>query len=177
MVLAVLAGIASTAFAQEALAPAPVLVIESDRMYAESLFGQRVAAELARLQAELVAQNAKMEEALTQEERDLTDKRKTMEAEAFDVLAREFDARVSEIRVEQDAKFAELNQLSERERAVFVQAARPVLSAIMRETGASVIIERRAALVSSDEVDITQEAIRRLNSTLGEGRIVPLPEE
>ncbi len=173
MALTVLAGFASTVFAQEQPAASPILVIESDRMYSESLFGQRVAAELARLQAELVAQNAKMEEALTQEERDLTEKRKAMEASAFEDLAKAFDSRVRKIRGEQDAKFAELNALNEREREVFVQAARPVLSAIMIETGASILLERRSVLVSTDSVDITAEAIRRLDSALGEGRVVP----
>ncbi len=47
----------------------------------------------------------------------------------------------------------------------------------MDEAGASVILERRAVLVSTDNVDITQEAIRRLDNTLGEGRAVPLPQE
>lgn len=177
-VLTVLASFASAVFAQEtALPSSSVVVIQSDRMYADSLFGQRVAGELARLQAELVAQNAKMEEALTQEERELTEKRKVMTPESFAVLAKEFDARVVKIRAEQDAKFATLNGINERERAVFVQAARPILSALMQETGATVILERRSVLVSSESADITQEAIRRLNLSLGEGRSVPTVQD
>ncbi|WP_170846671.1 OmpH family outer membrane protein [Shimia haliotis] len=177
MALTVLAGFASAVFAEEPAAVSPILVIESDRMYTESLFGQRVSAELARLQADLIAQNAKMEESLTQEERDLTEKRKVMAADAFEVLAREFDDRVVGIRAEQDAKFARLADVNERERAVFIQAARPILSELMAEAGAAIILERRTVLVSNDSIDITQEAIRRLNSTLGEGRQVPTPQE
>ncbi|TCL09268.1 periplasmic chaperone for outer membrane proteins Skp [Shimia isoporae] len=174
----VLAGIAGTASAQDVQGTlAPVLVVESERMFSESLFGQRVAVELARLQAELVAQNAEMETSLTEEERELTEKRKTMAAEEFSALAREFDERVSRIRREQDAKFSEINELSEREQAVFIQAARPILFALMQETGAGVILERRTVLLSNDSVDITDEAIRRLNETLGEGRAIPAPQD
>ena len=54
ILLMMLAVQASIIHAQEPpLAAAPILVIESDRMFAESLFGQRVAAELATLRADL----------------------------------------------------------------------------------------------------------------------------
>ncbi|KPA22722.1 Outer membrane protein (OmpH-like) [Shimia sp. SK013] len=160
---------------EQPLAGASILVIESDRMFTESLFGQRVAADLAQLRADLIVRNAQMEDALTEEEQELTEKRKTMSAAEFSVLAKAFDVKVRGIRAEQDAKFRELNELNERERGVFVQAARPILSELMRETGAALILERRTVLVSSDRVDITQEAIVRLNASLGDGQAVSKP--
>ncbi|MGR3712934.1 MAG: OmpH family outer membrane protein [Shimia sp.] len=169
--LVIFANVAVAQQASEGVRPVAngVLVVESDRMFAESDFGKRVGDELDRLRAELATQNVEMEELLTAEELELSELRKTMSSAEFVVLARAFDEKVRAIRLEQDTKFRELNELNDLERNVFVQAARPVLSDLMKETGAAVILERRTVLASSGSVDITQVAIERLNEKLGDG--------
>jgi Skp family chaperone for outer membrane proteins len=53
---------------------------------------------------------------------------------------------------------------------VFLAAAGPVLEQMMREAGAAVILERRSVFVSANAIDITDEAIERLDASVGSGK-------
>ncbi|MEQ9693437.1 OmpH family outer membrane protein [Shimia sp. SDUM112013] len=174
-VLAVLVLVIGTAFAS-AQQPqngvrviTPILTIDSERLYAESQFGSRVANEIEAEQSVLLAENRKIEAELASEEKTLTEKRKDMTSENFRAVADAFDQRVQEIRRIQDAKALAINERSDREQSVFIQAARPILVELMREAGASVILERRSILASNDAIDITDQAIARLNESIGDG--------
>ncbi|WP_146588099.1 OmpH family outer membrane protein [Puniceibacterium confluentis] len=150
-------------------AASPILTLESDRLYAESAFGRRIQSELEASREVLVAENDRITAQLTEEEQRLTDKRPSMAPADFRALADAFDARVQRFRREQDEKARDLDGRNEEARRVFIQAARPEISAILQETGAALIVERRIVIVSADAVDITDLAIRRIDAVIGDG--------
>ncbi|APE43573.1 hypothetical protein BOO69_09225 [Sulfitobacter alexandrii] len=147
----------------------PVLTIDSERIFQQSDFGQRVAAEEREKLSALEAENREIEAQLEQEERALTERRSQMSPEEFRVLADAFDAKVQETRNAQDTKLREMSAEFDRERVKFQQAAAPVFEQLMREAGAAVILERRSVFASATVVEITEEAIELLNETLGDG--------
>ena len=100
------------------------------------------------------------------EERELTEMRADMSAEAFRELANTFDQKVQTTRQEQAAKGRALNELLDQERDVFLTAAAPVLERLMREADAA---ERRSVFVSASAIEITDDAIALLDETLGSG--------
>lgn len=147
----------------------PVLTIDSERMFLESAFGRRVAAEIEALSAELASENRGIEADLEAEERELTEVRATMDPEEFRALADAFDQKVQQTRLAQAAKGRALNAQLDEEREVFLNAAAPVLEQLMREADAAVILERRSVFVSASAIEITDNAIALLNETLGDG--------
>ncbi|QFT60063.1 Outer membrane protein (OmpH-like) [Sulfitobacter sp. THAF37] len=147
----------------------PVLTIDSERIFQQSDFGQRVAAEEREKLSALETENREIEAQLEREERALTKKRTQMPPEEFRVLADAFDAKVQETRSAQDRKLRELSAEFDRERTKFQQAAAPVFEQLMRESGAAVILERRSVFASATVIEITEEAIELLNETLGDG--------
>ena len=174
----VLSFLTGPGFSQQASAPvapigviqSPILTIDSDRVFSESAFGLRVAAEIEAKSAELSAENRKIESDLEAEEKQLTIQRKAMTPEAFRELADAFDEKVQLSRRTQATKNRALNDLVDQEREVFLNAAGPVLEELMRDTGAAVILERRSVFVSANAIDITNEAIERLNASVGSGK-------
>ena len=146
-----------------------ILTISSDRMFTDSLFGQRVAREIAAQTAVLAAENRRIESELVLEEQDLTQKRADMSPENFRVLADGFDDKVQNIRREQEAKARAVTEAQDLGQIQFLEAARPILVQIMQETGAGVILERATVLMSSNATDITDLAIQRIDQTLGDG--------
>jgi Skp family chaperone for outer membrane proteins len=152
---------------------APVLMVDRNRLFVESAFGR--AAE-ARFQAEsqaLIAENLRLEQALEAEERDLTDRRPSLEPEAFQALATEFDAKAEAIRAAQDAKSRSITAKREEDRQRFLQAAVPILGDIMREAGAVAIFDKDMVILSLRGVDITEEAIALIDAQLQDGASVP----
>ena len=151
----------------------PVLVIEFDRFFEQSAFGRRVAVEQDAEGAAIAAENRRIEAELTAEERELTERRATLEHEEFRALAAAFDQKVQRLREEQDNKARAFGARSDEARRQFIAAAQPVLEGLMRDAGAAVILERRTVFVAAEAVDVTDLAIKRIDSTIGDSREVP----
>jgi Skp family chaperone for outer membrane proteins len=152
--------------AQDTVPRAPVLTIESDRVYAGSQFGRKMAEQFARQRAALAAENRGILAELTAEEIALTNQRELLSAQDFLVLTDAFDEKVTRLRREQDAKQRALEQRSDSAREQFFLAVRPVLEQIMRDRGAAVMIERRNVVLDISGINITEIAIARIDTTL-----------
>lgn len=161
---------------QTGIVRSPVLVIDTDQLYATSAFGQRVAADLQARGEALAAENRRIEGDLEAEERSLTEQRKTMTPDAFRVLADAFDEKVTQVRRAQSAKTQALNAQIEEQQIIFLQAAAPVLEGLMRDAGAAVILNARDVFLSVDAVDVTSEAVTRIDRTLGDGTPTEQPD-
>ncbi len=161
----------------EGVVRSPLLVIDFDRVFAESQIGQQFNAALEREGTALVAENRRIEAELTEEELRLTEQRPGMAPEEFRALADAFDEKVQRLRGEQDAKATALGSRNEEQQRRFLQVAQPVLEGLMRETNAAVILERRSVFVAADAVDVTDLAIARINARLSRPDDLSLPAE
>ena len=172
--LAVLSGpaAAQTAPAAPSVQPSPVLTLDQDRLFQASAYGQRVAHDIDAAAAALTMENREIEAQLATEEKDLTTRRAAMTAAEFRPLADAFDAKVVAIRAAQEEKLVALNGRRDLERQAFYRAAAPVLGDLVRDAGAVAILDARAVFLSADRIDVTDEAIVRVDRLLGAG---PLP--
>lgn len=150
-------------------APASVLVLDTDRLFAETEFGQRLSSDLRTRTEALIEENRRIEAQLTEEEQGLTRRRPSMEPAAFRAEAEAFDTRVQSIRKEQDAKERALQQSVATGRDAFLAAAAPTLGQVMLDRGASVILDRRGVFLSIAAVDITDAAVAALDAEVGDG--------
>ena len=141
----------------------PVLVIDQDRLFAETRLGTRTLDALEAKAQELASENQRIEAELIARERELTELRPKTPAEDFRALADEFDARVELIREEQDEKARDLNRSRDEARQQFFQNVAGIISEIVRDKGAVVVLDRRDVFLSADRIDITDEAIQRVN--------------
>ncbi|MCV2864376.1 OmpH family outer membrane protein [Albidovulum sediminicola] len=155
---------------------ASILVLDQERLFEGSLWGKRVIAEIEAESNALAAENRRIEADLQAEEQDLTDKRQTLPTAEFRALADAFDAKVIDIRRNQDTKARDLVRLNDAERQAFLATAVPVLRKLLAETpGAVAILDRRTVLIAADVIDITDEAVARIDATLGAGQRPQLP--
>ena len=176
--LSLLLMLAPPALAQDnALVRSPILSLDQDRMFAQSDFGKRFETELQADGSLLEAENRRIEAALEAEEKDLTARRPAMSADAFRALADAFDTKVQRIRTEQTAKARALGERTEQAQRQFIEAARPVIEALMVDAGAVVIIDPRSVVISRAAIDVTDEAIRRINARIGGGTPSTVPQQ
>ncbi|MGI9393174.1 MAG: OmpH family outer membrane protein [Boseongicola sp.] len=144
--------------------PPPILTIDQDRLFAETLPVETVNAELEEKTTALAEENSRIEAALIDRERTLTEKRPSLPPDEFRALADEFDVDVQRIRAEQDEKARQITQERETARQQFVADVAGIISGIVRERGALVVLDRRDVFLSADRIDITDEAILRINA-------------
>ena len=174
-----LALVAPFAAAQDTVAPSgtlslgqpqsTLLTIDTEALFAQSLFGQRISATLRADTDALAAENRRIEAALTAEEQSLTDRRPTMDVGLFRTEAEAFDEKVQAIRQAQDAKERALQEASNTGREAFLDAVSPVLAQLLRDSGAMVMLDRRTVIISVAMVDVTDEAVAAIDAGIGEG--------
>lgn len=147
----------------------PILTVDPEEIFARSLFGRRVTEELQARTAALAEENRRIAAELRAEEQDLTERRPGMDPAAFRAEAEAFDEKVQQIRRTQDAKEEALSTVIQDAQGDFLEAARPVLGRLMVERGAAVILDRRSVFLGVDVVDITAEAVARIDAAIGDG--------
>ena len=178
LAIGALLAFAQSAPAQEAPAPdpapidlpkAPLLTLDQDRLFSESLYGKAVQARFETESSALIAENRQLEADLEREERELTDKRAKLPAAEFQTLAADFDKKVEELRTAQDAKSRAVTRHRDEERQRFFSNVAPVLGQLMQESGAVAIINKSALVLSFERIDMTDAAIARIDTVLGDG--------
>jgi Skp family chaperone for outer membrane proteins len=147
----------------------PVLTLDQERLFAESAFGRRVAAEIDAASRALARENRAIEAELQAEERALTERRSELPAQEFRALADAFDEKAVGFRRSQDAKARALQRRDEAERQAFLRAALPILADLLAELGAVALLDDRAVLLSSESIDVTDRAIERIDTEIGAG--------
>ncbi|WP_320238683.1 OmpH family outer membrane protein [Cognatiyoonia sp. IB215182] len=161
--------LALPAAAQQLQSGPDILIIESERLYPETLYGRRLARELEMRASEVQAENDRIAETLTAEERSLTLRRPDMTPEEFRAEADAFDEKVQEVRRVRDAKNAELQSADAAARAEFEDRVQSVIADMMLERGALMVMDRRNVIMSIRAVNITDDLIVRIDAALGDG--------
>lgn len=154
---------------QEAAAPSSVLTVDLEKIARESDYGQRVnglyQAEILTLQS----QAKQVEAGLIAEEQELVAQRDIVSPEQFKELSQAFDRKVVAIREDQNSKQSELQAKQRDDQRNLLRLIAPILYEIVSARGASVLIDRRNIVLDLSSVDITDEAIAKMNETLGDG--------
>ena len=174
-ILALTLAVGAAAMGQEG--QSPILTLDQERLFQETLWGKRAAARIEAASAELSAENRQIEAELTAEEKALTEQRATMEPEAFRAAADAFDEKVTDIRQRQDAKVRAIGQMQDAERQAFFTAAFPVIEEAVRSRGAVAVLDSRAIFLAADAIDITDALISQIDAALGEGTDAPVSGE
>jgi Skp family chaperone for outer membrane proteins len=163
----------STGTEEPAAQPSPILILDQDRLFQQSAWGKAAIAMAEAESAALASENRKIEQALEKEERDLTEKRASMNAAEFAAVSSAFDVKVEGIRNAQDAKSRAIGEKLEADRQQFFQIATPILGALLEETGAVAIVADSAIILSRISIDATDLAIVRVDLALP----APIPPE
>ena len=161
----------SHAYAQEA--PVAILTLDQDRFFLESDFGRAAAEREQVATAALEQENKRIEAELVAEEQALTELRKTLPPAEFSAKAEAFDQKVERIRAEQDAKSRQLTEARDKDRKAFLQAAVPVLGELLGQKRATAILDKNLMIVSLSAIDVTDEAIEKVNAALAKA---PAPQ-
>lgn len=146
-----------------------ILVLDPERLFETTRLGRSMSARLQQEREALIAVNRELEAELEAEELALTEQRDTASPEEFRALADAFDEKVQQIRQDSQRRVREHERNRERAPLEFMRQVEPVLVELMREAGASVVMDRRTVLLQADVVDITQAAVQRIDATLGDG--------
>lgn len=169
---------ASTACAVPSIAQSTlksqVVVVDLDRVFTETLYGQRLQEDFREADRVLNIDFDRIAAELIAEEKQLRDIRSETDPDQFREMAEAFDAKSTKLRLEQSERRNKLNQDLQVSRENLLRQLGPILSQLMQERGASILIQNDdQRMIVFPQADITQSAIALIDKRLGNGLATP----
>ena len=146
-----------------------IRTIDQDRLFFTSRFGERVRDQIITASRALEVENQRLLDELSEREAGLTAQRPDLSPEAFRAQADAFNEEVGGIRDRQERKSREIGQFQEAEQLRFYDLVVPLLDALLQEVGARILLDTRVVLLATEDVDLTDLAIERIDAALGDG--------
>lgn len=150
-----------------------VVVIDPERLLTETLYGRRLQSEIQTARERLIAQNDRVAADLEAEELALTEKRATTPPDEFRALADAFDQKVEQLRLEAEQMSRDLERRRDLAPVQFMRVIQPVLSELLQEAEAVVMLDVRTVLLRAEVADVSDLAIARINERIGTGPATP----
>ncbi|MEL7279463.1 MAG: OmpH family outer membrane protein [Pseudomonadota bacterium] len=168
--LIALGGVPAPSVAQDlGVLRSDILVIDPERLFEDSELGRKMLADHQDEREALAAANEALAAELEAEEQRLTNIRADTSPEDFRALADEFDARVQQIRADSERRVRDLERKRDRLPREFLNRVDQIILDIMRASGGVVLLDQRSVILRAEAVDITDRAIARINTEIGDG--------
>lgn len=144
----------------------PVAIIDQDRLFSESFFGQSFNKKFQEDANTLSEENRRIEKELSDEEDALTQKRQDLPNEEFRKLAAAFNEKVEKIRSIQSKKENDLNISRLEAQRIFFAKAEPVIIELMRDRRIQFILDKKSIFIARQSSDITDSVIKHINEAI-----------
>ncbi|NBW08040.1 MAG: OmpH family outer membrane protein [Caulobacteraceae bacterium] len=165
---------AAAATTQAAQAPAsaggPVIpgvcVFYSQRLMASSMAGQAVNARMQQLVTDVDGELQPYQTSIQTEAQALQQGAATIPQAEQQQRTQALRQRAQEAQQLQQTREEELRYTLAEQRRLITVAVEPILTAIYREKGCGIMLDRESAFMLNTDMEVTDEAIRRLNTQL-----------
>lgn len=167
---------ASPAQAQMAkLKPVTVAVIDVQGVMRGSAAAKAIRGQIDKIRADYQTKVTEQEKALRKEEQDLAQQRAILAPDVFETKLREFKKKVADIQRSVQARKRQLDQgfgnAMKKVRSELIK----IVAKIAEEVGAGVVLAKDQIVLAEKSLDLSKEAMARLNKALPTVKVVLPP--
>lgn len=141
-------------------------IIDINKVLTESKAAIDATKQIEIIQKKSEEESKEEDEKLIKEREKLIEQQSVMAPEAFEVKVADFEKKVQTYQFERQDKLKKLDQMVQLTRAKILDAVKPIINEYATEIGITVILEKNAVILSADDMDITNEVVKRLNKNL-----------
>ncbi|MEL6280255.1 MAG: OmpH family outer membrane protein [Pseudomonadota bacterium] len=141
-----------------------VLIIDMSRLLREAEAAQRINVQADELRKSFNLDIEQRRAALRAEEEELVALRESLPRDAFDQRVASFEERVRLLKRDARELSSRLQRAVSAANEQLRRAATTILVQIMNERGARVMLEKRDIILSANDLEVTDEVIRRLDA-------------
>ena len=114
------------------------------------------------IEDEIIASDKKM----LDERNKLIEQQSVIAPEAFELKAKDYEKKLQEYQADKQNKLRKLEGVLQKARNTILEKVKPILEDISKELGVTVILEKNSVLLSANNMDITDNVIKKLNKEL-----------
>ena len=135
------------------------------------ILSEASAAKDAAKQIEEIAKNIEddildSDQNLINEQNNLVESQAIMAPDAFEAKRIEYEKKVKNYNIERQNKLMSIDNLVNDSRNNVLDALKPILEEISNEYGITVLLEKNSVLLNAENMDITMEALKKLDKAL-----------
>jgi Skp family chaperone for outer membrane proteins len=154
------------------LEPVPVAVIDFRGVLAQSEAAKGIRQTVDEQREKFRTQFATIEKQLRDEQQALAQQRPIITADAFEQRARDLQNRVRQAQLEAQAGNQQLKRALDKAMDTVQKELFRVVAELAEETGAGVVLFRSSIVIAVKKLEISQEALKRLNAKLSKVEVV-----
>jgi outer membrane protein len=174
LAILILVGVAAPAVAQAIpkLEPVAVAVIDFRGVLSQSEAAKGVRKIIDARREEFRAQFAQIEKQLREEQQALAQQRPIITADAFEQRARDLQGRVRQAQLEAQQGNQQLKRALDKAMDTVQKSLFRVVAELAEESGAGVVLFRNSIVIAVKKLEISKEALKRLNASLSKVEVV-----
>ena len=96
----------------------------------------------------------------------LIEQQSVVAPEAFELKVKDYEKKLQNYQTDKQDKLRKLDGILQKARNEILEEVKPILEQISRDIGVTIILEKNSVLLSADNMDITNEVIKKLNKKL-----------
>jgi len=96
----------------------------------------------------------------------LIEQQSVIAPEAFEIKAKDYEKKLQNYQVDKQKKLRNLEGVLQNVRNEILENVKPILEDLSMELGVTVILEKNSVLLNANNMDITENVIKRLNKEL-----------
>ena len=141
-------------------------VIDINKILAEANAAVEAAEEIEKIAIEIENEIKASDEEIIKEQNLLIESQSIMAPEAFEAKRIEYESKIQTYNSERQSKLMKIDELIAISRNDILNAIKPILEEISNEKGITIILEKTSIMLNAEKMDITNEALKRLNKSL-----------
>ncbi len=141
-------------------------VIDINKILAEAKAAVVAAEEIEKIAIEIENEIKLSDEEIIKEQNLLIESQSIMAPEAFEAKRIEYESKIQTYNSERQSKLMKIDELIAISRNDILNAIKPILEEISNEKGITIILEKTSIMLNAEKMDITNEALKRLNKSL-----------
>ena len=141
-------------------------VIDINKILADANAAVKAAEEIEEIAIEIENEIKSSDEEIIKEQNLLIESQSIMAPEAFEAKRIEYESKIQTYNSERQSKLMKIDELIAISRNDILNAIKPILEEISNEKGITIILEKTSIMLNAEKMDITNEALKRLNKSL-----------
>ena len=141
-------------------------IIDINRVLTESKASLDASKQIEKIQISAESEAKDRDASIIAEREKLIEQQSIMAPEAFEVKVAEFEKNVQNYQLERQDQIRKLDQMVQDARSKILEEVKPILKEHSREIGITLVLEKNSVILSADEMDMTDQVIKKLNEVL-----------
>jgi outer membrane protein len=138
-------------------------VIDLNFILSESKAAKDAAKQIEKIAIQIEQDVATSDQEMINEQNKLIESQAIMAPNAFEEKRIEYEKKVNNYNISRQEKLISIDRLVAESRNSVLNALKPILEEISNEKGITILLEKNSVLLNADNMDITNEALKKLD--------------